>query len=574
MVIIGGLVFVFSTLGLWEIIRRRYSEIDLSFVPGIVVAAQTTILFGAGLLNILPEIACFLYAAGIICLAAVIIKDKNVAFIKYYTTPPFFFLFLSVILMSFFLRGKLFAHFDNFTHWALVVKRILETNRFPRNVDSIIIFQEYPLGSSVWIYFFSKLVGISESIQMLAQVYMIFAAILPLFSLCKNARPLALVIISSFTNYVLVYSVPATDLLVDTLLPLVAVSCLFYALSYCKKEQSTVHYLPAAFYLIQITQIKNSGLFFVAVISLLLVIFTAKSQKRWFRLLCIASPYLSFFLWHKHCQYVFDASGTSLHAMTAANYSEVFSSKSSEEIRLILSSIIKFLSEWKDIRLTFGLLVFALVCSWFISRQLGKTNIKMFLLSSLLFFLYQIGIFGMYVFSMQGSEAVGLSGIARYERTIIIAVLYLSAIIMLRTVSTKYSEKKIVSSVMAFLMASSFLIHMGAAQGKIRFALPDPDTTSLRIRNQVDAIRRDYHIPNGERYALLTSEADLGYTYYLCRYIFQSCSVDAKKITAIQDMDSIEADYILIFDPENEIIRSWIQENYPEQASAPVIITR
>lgn len=80
----------------------------------------------------------------------------------------------------------MFVHYDNFSHWALVVKKIIETNRFPNGFDEIITFKEYPLGSAIFIYFFTKFTNTNESTQMLAQAYMMLVCIMPLFSNTKK----------------------------------------------------------------------------------------------------------------------------------------------------------------------------------------------------------------------------------------------------------------------------------------------------------------------------------------------------------------------------------------------------
>ena len=51
-------MFIISTIGMWELIRSIF-DIEESFIPGITVAAQVTVLFFAGLFNLLPEAVTF-----------------------------------------------------------------------------------------------------------------------------------------------------------------------------------------------------------------------------------------------------------------------------------------------------------------------------------------------------------------------------------------------------------------------------------------------------------------------------------------------------------------------------------
>ena len=73
---------------------------------------------------------------------------------------------------------------------------------------------------------------------------------------------------------------------------------------------------------------------------------------------------------------------------------------------------------------------------------------------------------------------------------------------------------------------------------------------------------------------MLISAPDKGYTVHLCKYIFQSDSIETFVIEDDSDMDSINTRWILIYDEQNEIIKSWIMSHYPEQAGSRAIITQ
>ena len=53
-------------------------------------------------------------------------------------------------------------HYDNFSHWAVVVKNMLITHRFPDAYSAMIDFKSYPLGSSSFLYYFCSVVGSEE----------------------------------------------------------------------------------------------------------------------------------------------------------------------------------------------------------------------------------------------------------------------------------------------------------------------------------------------------------------------------------------------------------------------------
>ena len=49
-------------------------------------------------------------------------------------------------------------HYDNFSHWALIVKSMSLTNSFPSFKTDVIMFTSYPPGSAVFIYYFINII--------------------------------------------------------------------------------------------------------------------------------------------------------------------------------------------------------------------------------------------------------------------------------------------------------------------------------------------------------------------------------------------------------------------------------
>ena len=162
-------VFMLSTIGWWQTIKQ-YSDIDINYIPSLTNAIQAIILFFCGLLNLLLEGAIALFLFGLAFLIKQIPKRKKIAFdFSLNAHMGYLFLFGFFVVVAVFLKGKLFTHYDNFSHWGLVVRKMLETNRFPNFQDSLILFQEYPLGTATYIYYFCQFISSSESTQMLAQ---------------------------------------------------------------------------------------------------------------------------------------------------------------------------------------------------------------------------------------------------------------------------------------------------------------------------------------------------------------------------------------------------------------------
>ena len=294
--------FALSTLGSFELLRLAGRDrIQTHFLPSLTIAVQVSVLFLAGLWNLLPEAAGILYLLGFFGLFLLVVREKSLNFLRKYADFGYATLLMILIGSALAVKGKMFLQYDNFSHWALVVREMLRFDRFPNFTDTLIHFQEYPLGSAAYIYYFAHWVGTAEPLQMLAQAYAIAAAILPLFSRATGRKPLCCAALLGFAWFVFDYNTAITDLLVDTLLPMVGMCALLFAVTHCKEGCGKFELFCAACYSIWLVQIKNSGIFFLLPIVLVIVPY-AHRQKAWGACApVLLAPLVSLVLWQKHC---------------------------------------------------------------------------------------------------------------------------------------------------------------------------------------------------------------------------------------------------------------------------------
>lgn len=300
------ILFMLSSIGYWEYFRRK-AKINLYFLPAFTVSFQITALFAAGLLNCLKVMAFLIFITGLALAIYYTYRDYKV-FLDYCSIGYLFF-FVALGLILFAVKGHVFSHYDNFSHWALVVRNMLQTNRYPNFEDTLITFQEYPLGSATFIYYFSKVISKVESIQMLAQGYMMVSFLLPVFRYAKKRNGFVLLYMILFTNFIFCYNTGINDLLVDTLLPLQGTASLLFIFSEClfynREEKEAVSILCTIPFLCTAMQIKNSGIYFVAVGCVMIFAGSLKAEKgiSWREVLTVSVPFLSLYLWKTHCSY-------------------------------------------------------------------------------------------------------------------------------------------------------------------------------------------------------------------------------------------------------------------------------
>ncbi len=563
-------LFGLSTVGSFQLIRKiSKDKVDLFFLPSLTIAIQVTILFFAGIFNLLPEISWLIYLVGLAAFEISLWETKGLKFAKDYLNDGYIVSILIIIIMGLSVRGKLFAHYDNFSHWALVVRHMLEVNHYPNFESSLILFQEYPLGSATYIYYFARMISYNESVQMMAQIYMVVAAILPLFSLVNKRSFKIDLVFFTLANFVLVYNIKAGDLLVDTLLPVIGICALLFAKKYCAHESCKLHFWLLSCYLVQIIQVKNSGAFFVAAIIIVIIKHFWNKQSRLNNLCAALFPFLTLVIWQKHCKYVFSAAETSKHAMTVENYKAVFGNKTVEDIKSICSGMFRLSLTSKDVLALLGIAVLIGCCVLLFNKNDWKDYKNCFLFTLIFYVCYQIGTLGMYLFSMPGGEATSLAGSSRYLKTIIIAILMIYMVFAIKSFSDSNINERIKTLTAGALIICIFSITF-ISQGKITFA---PTTVkNSEERMWIEENRVKYKVPMYNSYCMLIPDNDSGYAYFLLRYIFQSNDVMSKTVGNIYDFNDIPSKYIFVYDKENEIINTWISEMYPEQAGNDVIV--
>ena len=576
MTFIKIVLFGLSTLGSFQLIRKISNDkISIYFLPSLTIALQVTILFFAGIFNLLPEASIMLFILGIIGLGIALWDNKGADFLKTYFNDGYILLLLIMIVMGLSVRGKIFSHYDNFSHWAIVVRNMLEVNHYPNFESSLIMFQEYPLGSATYIYYFAKMISSSESTQMLAQIYMILAALLPLFSLVKKRSIKIDLIFLVLVNFVFVYNITVRNLLVDTLLPVVGICAFLFARIHCKDNAEKKHFWFLSCYLVQLIQIKNSGIFFVVTILIVGFKYLWEKGSRFNNVLSALFPFASLLIWQKHCKYVFSSAATSKHAMTVENYQSVFGDKSAEDIRAICTKLLKLSITFKDVWVLLGIAVLLGIVILSFSKGNMRDYKNLLAFSFILYVCYQLGMFGMYIFSMPGGEATALAGSERYLKTILLAILLIFMAFAIR-IASHNTINKIGSCVLSVAVIVSLFVFAYVSQGKIQFAplteYSNEERKWLEERIWIENNKEMYSIPMHDSYCVLIPSYDSEYTYYLLKYIFQSNDVSSKIVENTDDLYSISSKYILVYDQENEIINSWISETYPEQIGNEVII--
>lgn len=565
---IRSLLFGLSTFGYLTFLHRN-SKLKVEFLPAVVFTGQICLLFLAALWNLLLPGTIGLFLGGLF-LAFLSLKDRK-SYRDFLCIGYVFFVIACLYFLLLF-KGQVFNSYDNFSHWALVVKQMLLTDRFPTWKDDIILFQSYPLGSSTFIYYVCKIISpISEGCQMFAQVMLDISMILPLFSYAKKNRWGNGVFMVGLTVFLLSFNTIPNELLVDTLLPLTGAAgflLLEEALSLEKKE--VWYAVPLA---VAVILIKNSGIFFFALMAVRILIFwkkhgraADKAEKRsWLSMLLL--PLLALFLWKKHVEYVYESGMTTVHSMSLQAYIQNLRGKSQEAIPQILEAFFKQVASGRSLLFLLGILLIVVIAAA-LQKQTKRPWGKTALIVLVVFTLYQAGNLCMYLFSMPQGEALVMAGYPRYYRTIILWCMVFS---MSRILPWMDEQKPAVSWVFILLVFLSFR-QMGGSLDILK------RTPTDSTRKALEQITEEYPVALSVPYLVYIPADDYGFTYHLTKYLFYTPVVDVH-ITAdraeVEQAVDIAIDlgyrYFINLDPENPMLQEYCQETFHVSPGTPLI---
>ena len=586
-------LFGISMIGYTIYIQKKLN-IRIEFIPLITISMITVVLFIGGILNILPLTVNMLFILGILLfifesfinLKARSTKKKMIEFI----TPGTILFMIFSIYFLFMLKDQRLIHYDNFSHWGLIVKNMLDSNSLPNFENTTIRFNSYPPGSALFIYYFCFFVGKSEGLALFAQLLIILSSLLTLFSfssfsvlnISKNENSILknvfLNIITIFASlYLLNGPTSIHQLLVDTLISVVGIA--IFAMIYYYFNFPHKIFFPLIFLTLFLTLIKNSGMFFSILALVVYSVSLYKHGKKEYKsvislfkknkylLLPICLPFLGYYLWTKHVSMVFSSNLLGKHTMSFENYINNFNDKTINEVKKIIHIFIETLltSEFTRQIILITLMIVSLILLKRLSKQIYDKRLVTVSVGVLFIFIsYSSGLLLMYLISMPLGEALKLAAFDRYMSTV---MHYLMGITIVTLIfSLKQLNSKVIflvpSGVVLIVLFSLTFRGENYDQSKSIFQNVDikNDSTTLTF-NDIDRaltnISPNQLISKGNEkpyliYYPIGNDNDNYVNYYLRYRLFQNNVI---YVTNLEDMDEKiwQSDFLVITIVNDEI---------------------
>jgi len=426
------LAFLLSAAG-YVAVARAYWKITARASYIFVFSAQALIMYFAGLAGVLSYAAYALFGGGIVAFVAMIINKKiALAFNRtsLNATNLAFVVVFGAITAS--LLETLFVHYDNFSHWAVVVKYMLVTDKIPDAASAIIDFKSYPLGSSSFLYYVGRIVGNSQGIMLAGQSILLFASFYAVFGAIRDLKRFLLVALLGLGCSVMAFfniSIRINNLLVDFLLPTLALASIGILL--VERNKFFTACLAVLPVLGLLTIVKNTGIIF-ALFGFVFLIYRAVQFQHadaklrrffWGALLTIVLSLVPLILWNVHTSLAFpsDAGKFSYDFQTLSSFSI---DKTPAQIQYIVQLFLYTTLSLTQLP-TLGFVIFngVAIIAFLIARFGFHKKWKLLgtlLLLDLAVVLYYGGILAMYILSMPIDEALRLAGFDRYASSMIL----------------------------------------------------------------------------------------------------------------------------------------------------------
>lgn len=164
MKILLGLLLIASFAGTAAFVRRVF-RLPAAFCPAVALACQTLGLYVLSLLNLLRPGVYAVTAFGLAVLVWCLLRDRGLW--REFLEPGVLFFFLYVLFFAAVNWRLTPTGYDNFSHWAVIVKEMYRTNALPGE-GTMVLFTNYPPATALYEYYLLQFLGFGERQMVLA----------------------------------------------------------------------------------------------------------------------------------------------------------------------------------------------------------------------------------------------------------------------------------------------------------------------------------------------------------------------------------------------------------------------
>lgn len=581
MEMIKGVMFLASMWG-WLFIVYKKGKVPVLFVPVMTSVGISLFLYAGALTGMLNPSSWLVVGAGLLGFGFFIknVAEKNVSF----PAPTLFSVCFGsgILIFTVLTLGFRFEHYDNFSHWAMIVKSMLITDQLPDAGNQLVTFKNYPPGCAVFIYYVCKFLGNAQGVMLLAQNSILFSCFLAVFGIIKEKQRFLLYSFLGMGCSLLSYlnlTIRINNLLVDFLLPLLAMAAIAFV--YQSRESLWKTSLCTALILGFTCIVKNTGIVFAGFVLAYYIwnIGKKKGIAAWIKAVTVCMTVclslIPYAVWNLYVRCRF--SGIEQKFQLAFGKQESLA-VSKEQYGQITEEFVKaaFSTSSRAI-LAFFLCNIAAVLAVLFVRIFLKKQWKLgrvLVVVDLMAILYHIGILGLYLFSMPEEEAVRLAGFDRYACSIM--VLAAGLLFMQATIDMEHSfavriegngTYRAFSSPAAkrryqYMVLATMMIGVNFLYSEINGLLYIQSNYSQSLAGRMETLAGDRWQEEEDQRKYLVAASDRegqvsnGEVFYVSRYFLNAPNVEVTERLDVGNMDEIKKEYDVLIILDESAVRS------------------
>lgn len=525
------------------ICKKKYEEM----LP-ITASVLVLLLFLCGIMGILKVgavLVCILGAAVYVCAGIWVVRKKNFGeFVKNFFSPGFLIFTILFLFVCYFNFGKLADSWDEFSHWADIVKVMATLDTYGTNPEAYSLCQSYPPGMSLFQYFLQKLSawtggGFTEWQLYVAYQVLVLIFMLPFVKNLHIKQPLAMLVSMAiiFICPLLFYQSIYAAMYIDPFLGVLSGSGL--ATVFLCKERDAFYSLRVLLTCAMLVLAKDAGMLFAVFLGgayVLDMLFIGREEEiAWERrklqeyssiLYAILAIGVPRWLWSLHLKLTHAKVSFTTRVDISQLLDVIFKRDHTyrrwlwgEYYRKLITQTISLGDT--NIRLSYLMLLFLLLSLFLIlglpyrkDEIYPKKSILLVWTMGIQFAVYIIGLCVTYMFKFSEYEATNFASFDRYINIVFLAAWIVCAMVLVDLLQKVKKEENV------FAMGVLSVIVVISPMGQVyNYATRAAVTASIQTRSAYAPMVQEIEEHVEERsHIYFVSQEDNGFDYWVVRY--------------------------------------------------------
>ena len=329
-------------------------------------------------------------------------------------------LFLILIIIN---HNRIFENYDEFNHWALIIKNMYINNTYGTIENSIVTFNEYPPFTAIFQYLFLKISGTyAEDLIIIAQGVLYISMVIPIcekIDFEKNFKKIIFIVPGIIILPLIFYPNFFIEILVDGFLGVLFGIGMF--LIY--KKTDLYRNVLLIFILIALVLTKTTGLFLAIMLMLFKVLkMIRKRENIKFILFLIIIPMLFIGLWN----FKINKTNAVREWDVKENNIDIVSDESKVDVTLEYIKAVLLREKFTDRKLSLFLClgIISLFSIYIVRNVEDKKEFKIKLIELIIsLIIFFIGLIFVYLNLFTLKEAEALASFERYLSTILLSII-------------------------------------------------------------------------------------------------------------------------------------------------------